>query len=104
MLYLLRKPLNHIVDLPKLLELPKDKIADVWNGYHQMSKNAVSATIPWEIYQTMQTTARKYPQFVVPLPREVAGDQAATGTDALGAEMYYMVSVSYHCVPACETN
>lgn len=53
----------------------------------------ISAVIPYDIYTKMEELARKYPQFVVPLPREVVDEQ---GEKREGAEMHFMVSFVLH--------
>lgn len=50
----------------------------------------LSAVIPYETYAKMEDIARKYRQFVVPLPREVVDEQ---GEKKEGAEMHFLVSL-----------
>lgn len=84
------KPLSDIVDVAKLVEQTPEVIAKIWNGYHLMQgpeSRTISAVIPYDIYAKMEELARKYPQFVVPLPREVVDEQ---GEKREGAEMHFM--------------
>ncbi|KAK9899277.1 ATP11-domain-containing protein [Cystobasidium minutum MCA 4210] len=84
------KPLSDIVDMAKLIEQPAETVAKIWNGFHLMQgpeSRTLSAVIPYEIYSKMEQIGRKYPQFVVPLPREVADENNAKRE---GAEMHFM--------------
>lgn len=86
------QPLSEIVDIAKLVEQAPDTIAKIWNGFHLMQgpeSRTLSAVIPYETYAKMEEIARKYPQFVVPLPREIIGEN---GEKSEGAEMHFMVS------------
>lgn len=86
--------MGEIVDIAKLIEQTPETIAKIWNGFHLMQgpeSRTLSAVIPYEIYSKMEELARKYPQFVVPLPREIVDEQ---GEKREGAEMHFMVSPS----------
>ncbi|CAD6570740.1 MAG: hypothetical protein CYPHOPRED_004137 [Cyphobasidiales sp. Tagirdzhanova-0007] len=80
------KPLSDMVDLPKLLPQSATAIGALWTAYHQLKPNTLSAVIPADIYVKMSRLAKSYPQFVVPLPKEVQGEQG-TG---VGAEMHFL--------------
>lgn len=88
-----KQPLSEIVDIAKLVEQPADTVAKIWNGFHLMQgpeSKTLSAVIPYDIYSKMEEIGRKYPQFVVPLPREVVDEH---DDKREGAEMHFMVSV-----------
>lgn len=55
------------------IELVKDKnaaeIQAIWEEYHK-NKEAISATIPKDLYGVLQENMRQYPTFLFPLPRE----------------------------------
>lgn len=55
-----------------------------------MKPNTLSAVIPGDIYMKMTEIGKQYPQFVVPLPRQVKDDQ---GVDREGAEIHFMVGL-----------
>ena len=74
--------------MEKLLPQSADAIGQIWNAYHQMKPNTLSAVIPADIYMKMTEIGKQYPQFVVPLPRQVKDDQ---GVDREGAEIHFMV-------------
>ncbi|KAK0542987.1 hypothetical protein OC846_006335 [Tilletia horrida] len=90
------KPLSSIMDLDKLLGIGSDsssagtpttpaQVTELWTGYHTF-KNKLSAVIPLDTYNRMLEHARKYPRFVVPLPR---GDQSP-GAEGGGQEIHYL--------------
>ncbi|KAK4057228.1 hypothetical protein OIO90_001723 [Microbotryomycetes sp. JL221] len=83
------KPLHSIMDLTKATELNTDALSQLWTTYHQ-TKGFLSAAIPIGTYQKMIETAKKYPMFVLPLARDVQGQQV-DGSDKSGAvEMYLL--------------
>ncbi|KAK4048232.1 hypothetical protein OIV83_004937 [Microbotryomycetes sp. JL201] len=83
------KPLHSIMDLTKATELNTNQLSQLWTTYHQ-TKGFLSAAIPVETYNKMIETARKYPMFVLPLGRDVPGEQV-DGSDKSGAvEMHLM--------------
>lgn len=89
---MLEQPLSDIVDIAKLVEQTPETIAKIWNGFHIMQgpeSRTLSAVVPYDIYSKMEAIGRKYPQFVVPLPREVLDEQSEKRE---GAEMHFMVS------------
>ncbi|SNX85126.1 related to ATP11 - F1F0-ATPase complex assembly protein [Melanopsichium pennsylvanicum] len=69
------KPLNKLLNVEKLMTQDVETITKLWTGYH-MIKNKLSAVIPSEKYLEMLANARKYPQFVLPLPREVIDEES----------------------------
>lgn len=71
------KPLGSILDLSKIhgdAEMTGEKIKELWTGYHSL-KGKLSAAIPTETYERLIGVARRYPQFVLPLPRTIVGDE-----------------------------
>ncbi len=82
------KPLGEILDLQKLMQEPPDRIHQLWTGYHSL-KNKLSAVIPASVYQKLISTAKQYPQFVLPLPRAISVSEdgnEAVPADAANAE------------------
>lgn len=79
------KPLSSIMDLQKLEGESAEAISKLWTGYHSIKKK-LSAVIPTETYLRLVETAKRYPQFVLPLPRTIVGaedgDQAESGVQA----------------------
>ncbi len=59
-------------------------------GYHTI-KNKLSAVIPAEKYLEMLANAKKFPQFVLPLPREVIDEESdINGGSKEAFEMQYL--------------
>ena len=89
------QPLGDILNLEKLMEEPPEKIHQLWTAYHSL-KNKLSAVIPATIYQNLLKTAKRYPQFVLPLPRTVSvSDEAPDGeagkeAQKQGYEMHFL--------------
>ncbi|CAO1623979.1 unnamed protein product [Sympodiomycopsis kandeliae] len=72
------KPLSKIIDVEKLKEEPVEKISELWTKYHTL-KGKLSAVIPSATYDKLISKARRHPQFVLPVPREVVGGEEAEG-------------------------
>jgi len=74
------KPLEEILNLDKILERPHstDVIHQLWTAYHSSKDRdgagLLSATMSTQIYLGMAEVAKKYPVFVLPLPRIEAGE------------------------------
>ncbi|KAK9762197.1 hypothetical protein K7432_012305 [Basidiobolus ranarum] len=79
---------SHVKSLDKILKLDKvgaedaETIGKIWTEYHA-SKDCLSAVIPAETYDKLFERSKKYPLFVLPVPREE------------GAEMY-LLQFAYH--------
>ncbi|SPO28032.1 related to ATP11 - F1F0-ATPase complex assembly protein [Ustilago trichophora] len=84
------KPLSKILDVEKLMTQDRETITELWAGYHTI-KNKLSAVIPTEKYLEMLANARKYPQFVLPLPRQVIDEESdAPGSSKQAFEMQFL--------------
>ncbi|EST08095.1 ATP11 [Kalmanozyma brasiliensis GHG001] len=90
------KPLSSFLDVDKLRTQDKETITKLWAGYHTL-KNKLSAVIPAEKYLEMLANARKYPQFVLPLPREVLDEEADTA--GVAKEAFEMQFLEWAVVP-----
>ncbi|KAH6660163.1 ATP11 protein [Truncatella angustata] len=67
------KPLSEILDLPKARELPAKELSAVWRLRHASNPTTLCAVIDAHTYQSLEATARRHPNFVLPVPREGAG-------------------------------
>jgi ATP synthase F1 complex assembly factor 1 len=101
-----RQPLSQILNLDLVYAHPhstKD-IATLWQHYHTahptLSSTFLSATIPPKLYASMVSLAQKYPNFVVPLPRDIEGQPASTTEPAF--EMFYLQWL-FHPTPSQTT-
>lgn len=87
------KPLSSILDISKLLarepQPTEREISALWQAYHAANtKNKVGAVIPLDMYQRMTDLARRYPEFIIALPRTAnPGDK---GQEEQGAEVIFM--------------
>lgn len=67
------KTLSSYIDIPKILELPQKEIEYIWRLRHASDPQSLCAIIPQAIYKRIEATARRHPQFILPLPREGKG-------------------------------
>lgn len=67
------KPLSAILDLPKARTLPIRELTAIWRLRHASDPNALCAVIPQHTYESMEELARRYPQFVLPVPHPEQG-------------------------------
>lgn len=67
------KTLASFIDVEKLHALPQKEIEYLWRLRHASTPNSLCAVVPLSIYEQIQQTARKHPQFILPLPREGQG-------------------------------
>jgi ATP synthase F1 complex assembly factor 1 len=60
------------MNLDKIFETPhtQQQIATLWNARHASKPGCLSAVIQADKYQNLIEVARRYPSFVLPLPRE----------------------------------
>ena len=67
------KTLSSYIDVSKTLELPQKEIEYIWRLRHASDPQSLCAVIPQSTYNRIESTARKHPQFILPLPREGQG-------------------------------
>ncbi|KAH0131026.1 F1F0 ATP synthase assembly protein-like protein Atp11, partial [Aureobasidium melanogenum] len=67
------KTLASFIDVAKTKELPQREIEYIWRLRHASSPSSLCAVVPTLTYQQIVETARKHPQFVLPLPKEGQG-------------------------------
>ena len=65
--------LSSFIDIPKILQIPHREIEYIWRLRHASNPQSLCAVIPQEAYTRIEATARKHPQFILPLPREGKG-------------------------------
>lgn len=81
------KTLSSFIDIPKMLDLPQKEIEYIWRLRHSSNPNSLCAVMPSATYRSMAETARKHPQFILPLPRESEDPQ---GQKQGGAEIHFL--------------
>ena len=67
------KLLSSYIDIAKTLELPYKEIELIWRLRHASDPQSLCAVIPYSIYSRIEETARRHPQFILPIPREGKG-------------------------------
>lgn len=67
------KTLSSYIDIPKTLQLPPKEIEYIWRLRHTSDPHSLCAVIPYPTYSRVAETARRHPQFILPLPREGQG-------------------------------
>ncbi|KAK0731110.1 ATP11 protein-domain-containing protein [Lasiosphaeris hirsuta] len=68
------KPLSAILNLPKVRDLPVTELTAIWRLRHAAEPQSLCAIIPAApTYAAMESAARQYPQFVLPVPHPEQG-------------------------------
>ncbi|KIW51268.1 hypothetical protein PV05_10007 [Exophiala xenobiotica] len=68
------RSLSSYLDLDKVSTLPNKEVEYIWRLRHANDPLSLCAVVPLETYNRIYRTARKHPQFVLPLPRPTAED------------------------------
>lgn len=76
------KPLSAYVDLAKIATLPNKELEYLWRLRHASDPLSLCAVIPTETYDRIYTTAKRHPQFILPLPRPTADDGSGDAKQA----------------------
>lgn len=67
------KTLSSYIDVEKTRELPHKEIEAIWRLRHVRDPQSLCAVVKTDTYKRIAETARKHPQFILPLPREGQG-------------------------------
>ncbi|EMC91271.1 hypothetical protein BAUCODRAFT_80461 [Baudoinia panamericana UAMH 10762] len=67
------KSLSSFIDVEKTAELPPKEIESIWRLRHVRDAQSLCAVMPTDTYKRIATTARRHPQFILPIPREKEG-------------------------------
>lgn len=67
------KSLSAYLDVENTSILPIKDIETIWRLRNLKNANSLCAMIPLPLYREMEKVARKYPSFILPLPRENQG-------------------------------
>lgn len=81
------KTLSSFIDVPKTLDLPAKEIEYIWRLRHSSNPNSLCAIMTSATYASIAETARKHPQFILPLPRE---SEDPRGQKQGGAEIHFL--------------
>lgn len=71
------KTLNSFVDVDKISELPHKELEFIWKARFQSQDNALMSVVSADVFDKLYKNARENPTFVLPLPREVEGQNDA---------------------------
>jgi len=67
------KPLSSILNLPKIQPLPVAELTAIWRLHHAAQPTSLCAVVPADTYAAMDAAARRYPQFLLPVPHPEQG-------------------------------
>lgn len=67
------KTLDSYVDLEKMRDLPEKEIEVLWRLRFASNAQSLCAVIPLDVYRTLEESGKKFPHFVLPVPREGQG-------------------------------
>ena len=85
------RSLSAFIDLPKFRALPAKEIATLWRLRHASSPRSLCATIPYQVYRKIEATARRHPQFVLPLARSPCSDSEQSNEGQTnGADIHFL--------------
>ncbi|KAK4546172.1 hypothetical protein LTR36_002309 [Oleoguttula mirabilis] len=67
------KTLGSFIDVDKTAQLPEKEIESLWRLRHVRDPQSLCAVMRADTFRRIADTARKHPQFILPLPREGQG-------------------------------
>ncbi|KAK1078893.1 hypothetical protein LTR33_006848, partial [Friedmanniomyces endolithicus] len=67
------KTLSSFIDVEKTAQLPHKEIETIWRLRHIRDPQSLCAVMQTDNYRRIANTARKHPQFILPIPREGQG-------------------------------
>lgn len=67
------KTLDSFIDVQKTSELPQKEIETIWRLRHVRDAQSLCAVMAADTFRRIHDTAKKHPQFILPLPREEQG-------------------------------
>lgn len=67
------KTLSGFIDVEKTAQLPQKEIEAIWRLRHVKDPNSLCAVMQTDTFRRIADTARKHPQFILPIPREEQG-------------------------------
>ncbi|KAG9314692.1 ATP11-domain-containing protein [Chiua virens] len=99
------KPLSSILNIEKFMATPHtpSQISALWTAYHASrskgtGRGYICASLPVETYNAMTRVAKRYPVFVVPVPRESAPDPSAPESSETAHEFFFL-QWNFHPAP-----
>jgi ATP synthase F1 complex assembly factor 1 len=101
-----RQPLSGILNTDLLLSKPHTaaQVSALWTAFHASrsggtGRGFICASLPRETYDSLLNVARRYPQFVIPIPRATTASD--TNDDKSNAAYeFYMLQWDLHHAPS----
>ncbi|KAF2789258.1 ATP11-domain-containing protein [Melanomma pulvis-pyrius CBS 109.77] len=86
------KTLHSFLDVPKVATLPQKELQTIWRLRHASNPQSLHFTLPTPTFDSLLRNAKKHPNFVLPLPRQVPVDapNSTEPTTAQAAELHYL--------------
>lgn len=86
------KTLNSFLDMAKIPALPAKEIEALWRLRHASNTQSLHFALPAQTFYKLLLSARKHPNFVLPLPREIPAEDAPEGSSETkqAAELHYL--------------
>lgn len=84
------KTLDDFLKLDKVKDLSRQEIEFLWRARWANKEGVLSAVVPLEIYEKMESHIRACPTFVLPLPREIDAATSEPGASDQGMELHYI--------------
>lgn len=100
------KALESIINVPRLMSTPHtaEQISALWTTYHASrtggtGRGFICASVPIKLYNKMLTIGKRYPMFVMPVPREGSLAVSPEGQESAVAHEFYFLQWDFHAPP-----
>ncbi|KAI6136966.1 ATP11 protein-domain-containing protein [Pisolithus sp. B1] len=101
------KPLSSILNVAKLLATPhtSSQISALWTAYHASrsggtGRGYICASLPLEAYNRMTNVAKRYPSFVLPVPRQHKPETSPLGDMPEPAHEFFYLQWDFYSTPS----
>ena len=89
------KTLSSFLDVDKVADLPPTEIEALWRLRHAANPRSLCASIRAPLFARIALTARKHPQFILPIPRTLSQDgetpkAGEIGDGSGGADIHFL--------------
>ncbi|KAG0699729.1 ATP11-domain-containing protein [Suillus ampliporus] len=101
------KPIESIINVPRLLSTPHtaEQISALWTAYHTSrtggtGRGFICASVPVDLYKKMLNIGKRFPMFVIPVPREGSPAISPEGQESGVAHEFYFLQWDFHAPPS----
>ncbi|KAI6032078.1 ATP11 protein-domain-containing protein [Pisolithus microcarpus] len=101
------KPLSSILNVAKLLATPHppSQISALWTAYHASrsggtGRGYICASLPLDAYNRMTNVAKRYPSFVLPVPRQHRPETSPLGNTSEPAHEFFYLQWDFYSTPS----